>query len=162
MVCSISPPATKDVAQTQRIWFVCAGAGLDFVWPYLAGYPEDKIAVIDDTCMMRPSHILGPSASTQVRLVYKPGSMLMRRASFVKAYCIGSGVCKGYPGPSPPSVCQRSSSTISSKEIQCKSCTSTVCFSGTAGLGCSVAVSRQQSTLCESTIVWTVWYHCLM
>ena len=58
------------------------------MWPYLAGYPEDKIAVIDDTCMMRPSHILGPSASTQVRLVYKPGSTLMRRALLVKPYCI--------------------------------------------------------------------------
>lgn len=37
------------------------GFGLDFVWPYLADYPEDKVAVIDDTCIMRPTHILGPS-----------------------------------------------------------------------------------------------------
>ncbi|KAL3156378.1 hypothetical protein ABBQ38_000692 [Trebouxia sp. C0009 RCD-2024] len=37
------------------------GFGLDFVWPYLADYPEDQVAVIDDTCVMRPTHILGPS-----------------------------------------------------------------------------------------------------
>lgn len=37
------------------------GFGLDFVWPYLADYPEDEVAVIDDTCVMRPTHILGPS-----------------------------------------------------------------------------------------------------
>lgn len=36
------------------------GFGLDFVWPYLAEYPEDKVGVIDDTCVMRPTHILGP------------------------------------------------------------------------------------------------------
>ena len=44
----------------------CAGFGLDFVWPYLADYPENKIAVIDDTCIMRPTHILGPSPLFEV------------------------------------------------------------------------------------------------
>ncbi len=45
-----------------------AGFGLDFVWPYLADYPEDKVAVIDDTCVMRPTHVLGPSPLTKVLL----------------------------------------------------------------------------------------------
>lgn len=43
-----------------------AGFGLDFVWPYLAEYPEDKVGVIDDTCVMRPTHILGPGPLTKV------------------------------------------------------------------------------------------------
>lgn len=51
-----------------RSLYVCAGFGLDFVWPYLADYPEDQVAVIDDTCVMRPTHILGPSPLMKVRL----------------------------------------------------------------------------------------------
>ena len=29
-----------------------AGAGLEWVWPWLAGYPKDKIAIIDDVCIL--------------------------------------------------------------------------------------------------------------
>jgi hypothetical protein len=29
-------------------------AGLDFVWPFLLHYPRDRIAVIDDVCMLHP------------------------------------------------------------------------------------------------------------
>ena len=28
-----------------------AGWGLDCVWPFLLGYPRDKVAVLDDVCM---------------------------------------------------------------------------------------------------------------
>ena len=59
------------VMSLQLPWYQttgCAGFGLDFVWPYLADYPEGKVAVIDDTCVMRPTHILGPSPLTKVLL----------------------------------------------------------------------------------------------
>ncbi len=55
-----------------------AGFGLDFVWPYLAEYPEDKVGVIDDTCVMRPTHILGPSPLAKVSpLPYRRPSWLI-------------------------------------------------------------------------------------
>lgn len=40
-----------------------AGYGLDLVWPALLKYPEDKIAVVDQICMVRPHLLLanGPS-----------------------------------------------------------------------------------------------------
>lgn len=31
------------------------GWGLDYVWPYLLGYPHDGIAVIDDVCALHPA-----------------------------------------------------------------------------------------------------------
>lgn len=29
-------------------------AGLGFLWPYLAGYPQNKIAIVDLACVMKP------------------------------------------------------------------------------------------------------------
>lgn len=31
------------------------GWGLDFIWPFIMGYPRDRIAVIDDVCFYHPS-----------------------------------------------------------------------------------------------------------
>ena len=37
----------------------CAeGHGLDWIWPYLLGYPQDRIAVIDEVCVIHPRHLL--------------------------------------------------------------------------------------------------------
>lgn len=41
------------------------GWGLDFIWPYLLHYPRDKIAVIDQVCMMHP-----PSTPNKANSVY--------------------------------------------------------------------------------------------
>lgn len=31
-----------------------AGDGLGFLWPYLAGYPKTKVAIVDLACIMEP------------------------------------------------------------------------------------------------------------
>ena len=40
-----------------------APAGLDFVWPFVLGYPRDRIAVIDAVCMVHPGKQEGGKAS---------------------------------------------------------------------------------------------------
>ena len=32
-----------------------AGYGLDYIWPWLAGFPQDRIAIVDDLCVFRPA-----------------------------------------------------------------------------------------------------------
>ena len=32
-----------------------AGYGLDYIWPWLAGFPQDRIAIVDDLCVLRPA-----------------------------------------------------------------------------------------------------------
>ena len=39
--------------------------GLGYLWPYLAGYPMDKIAVIDNACAMRPGLAQQPGGMVQ-------------------------------------------------------------------------------------------------
>lgn len=41
------------------------GEGLGFLWPYLAGFPMNKIAVIDSACAMRPGQPKLPWAVPQ-------------------------------------------------------------------------------------------------
>ena len=91
-----------------------AGFGLDFVWPYLADYPENKVAVIDDTCIMRPTHILGPSPlfevfnisqSTYVQVAAADITCMERRratSDYLQEQCRaalvhGSHRCCGFP-----------------------------------------------------------------
>lgn len=31
-----------------------AGWGLDWVWPFLLGFPPDKVAFLDDVCVVHP------------------------------------------------------------------------------------------------------------
>ena len=69
-------------------WCTNAGFGLDFVWPYLADYPENKVAVIDDTCVMRPNHILGPSPLSKVSMRFK--------ALCCSSNCDNTDLCKTY------------------------------------------------------------------
>lgn len=48
---------------------VHTGEGLGFLWPYLAGYPTDKIAVIDKACAMRPGRPTMPWVLPQPKQV---------------------------------------------------------------------------------------------
>ena len=44
-----------------------AGDGLGFLWPYLAGYPQNKIAIVDLACVMKPfSQDVQPLAESDV------------------------------------------------------------------------------------------------
>ena len=38
--------------------FRCAGHGLEWLWPFLLGYPQDKIAVIKEICVVKPETVL--------------------------------------------------------------------------------------------------------
>ena len=31
-----------------------AGYGLDWVWPLLMGFPQDRVAIIDEVCVIHP------------------------------------------------------------------------------------------------------------
>lgn len=46
-------------------YLCCTGEGLGWLWPFLAEYPRDKIAVIDAACAIRPRP-RSTSASVQV------------------------------------------------------------------------------------------------
>lgn len=37
-----------------RTLFPCAGWGLDWLWPFLLGYPARQVAFIDDVCVIHP------------------------------------------------------------------------------------------------------------
>ncbi|KAL0046279.1 hypothetical protein WJX82_007868 [Trebouxia sp. C0006] len=43
-----------------------SGHGLDWVWPFLLGYPQDKIAVIDDVCVIHPKKTLQREGKTSM------------------------------------------------------------------------------------------------
>ncbi len=43
-----------------------AGHGLDWVWPFLLGYPQDKIAAIDDVCVIHPKKSLQREGKTSM------------------------------------------------------------------------------------------------
>ena len=43
------------------------GEGLGWLWPFLAGYPKDKIALIDAACAMRPTSKIGADQVSGVR-----------------------------------------------------------------------------------------------
>ena len=47
-------------------WAWPAGHGLDWVWPFLLGYPQDKIAVIDDVCVIHPKKMLQREGKTSM------------------------------------------------------------------------------------------------
>ena len=38
------------------------GFGLDYIWPWLAGFPQDRIAIVDDLCVFRPAKPLSLDA----------------------------------------------------------------------------------------------------
>jgi hypothetical protein len=50
------------------------GHGLDWLWPWLAGYPHDKIAVLDDMCVMRPTHLLPPKGRSKQLTAQQEGA----------------------------------------------------------------------------------------
>ena len=62
-------------------WHVRTGEGLGFLWPYLAGYPTDKIAVIDKACAMRPGRPTMPWVLPQPKQVKLKMRLQVRVAS---------------------------------------------------------------------------------
>ena len=42
------------------------GHGLDWLWPWLAGYPRDKVAILDDMCVLQPTQLLQPKGHSKL------------------------------------------------------------------------------------------------
>ena len=52
---------------------VCfVGHGLDWVWPFLLGYPQEKIAIINDICVVHPKKELQPGSKLTIYKEHNP------------------------------------------------------------------------------------------
>ena len=49
-----------------------AGHGLDWVWPFLLGYPQEKIAIINDICVVHPKKELQPGSKLTIYKEHNP------------------------------------------------------------------------------------------
>ena len=48
------------------------GHGLDWVWPFLLGYPQEKIAIINDICVVHPKKELQPGSKLTIYKEHNP------------------------------------------------------------------------------------------
>ena len=46
--------APCQICPAHALFCLNAGYGLDWIWPFLLGYPQDRIAVIDEVCVIHP------------------------------------------------------------------------------------------------------------
>ena len=49
-----------------------SGFGLDWVWPYLLGYPQEKIAIIKAVCVVHPRRDLQPERKVTMYRSHNP------------------------------------------------------------------------------------------
>ena len=68
-----------------------AGWGLDFVWPYLLGYPADRLAVIDEVCMYHPNAAKQPCRSLYDAGEWRPLGVVCMHAGGAPAGHRGRG-----------------------------------------------------------------------
>lgn len=58
------PPLSAAARQpTRPLRRRLAGWGLDSLWPFLLKYPRDRLAIIDDVCMIHPNRIKEPGTN---------------------------------------------------------------------------------------------------
>ncbi|KAL3156462.1 hypothetical protein ABBQ38_000767 [Trebouxia sp. C0009 RCD-2024] len=51
---------------THTLSTASSGHGLDWIWPYLLGYPQDRIAIIDEICVIHPHQSLQRQGKTSM------------------------------------------------------------------------------------------------
>jgi len=54
-----------------------AGHGLDWVWPFILGYPQEKIAIINDICVIHPKKELQPGTKLTIYKEHNPHAELV-------------------------------------------------------------------------------------
>lgn len=54
-----------------------AGHGLDWVWPFILGYPQEKIAIINDVCVIHPKKELQPGTKLTIYKEHNPHAELV-------------------------------------------------------------------------------------
>ena len=59
-----------------------AGYGLDYIWPWLAGFPQDRIAIVDDLCVLRPAKPLAMDTKPMKVSTKEPGRFVASSTSF--------------------------------------------------------------------------------
>eukprot|EP00891_Asterochloris_glomerata_P006950 jgi/Astpho2/6950/Aster-01812 len=63
-----------------------SGYGLDYIWPWLAGFPQDRIAIVDDLCVLRPAKPLAmdtkPMKGKQLLYAQQEERDQLRRAGY--------------------------------------------------------------------------------
>lgn len=69
------------------IVLINAGYGLDWIWPFLLGYPQERIAVIDEVCVIHPRKVLqqrGKVSMYEVKPTFKGWELAEEKDQFAK------------------------------------------------------------------------------